>query len=272
MGEFSCIVLDLEWNQPLDAGGAIREPFFFDSEIIEIGALKLNAQLEVVDEFKTFIRPAFYPVMNGDVVRLTKIRPQELEGAPDFPAAYRAFRDWCGEECCLCAWGTDDIPVLLDNLIMHGLETEDFPCYDLQRIFGHEILREERQCSLERAMELLGIRPDRAHDALNDARNTVRVMERMDLAACMEEYTLRYVGYPADRRAGLVDGREFASLAAAQADPEMGQCVCPYCGETVALREWTRRNNYMLLGYGSAARGTSSARHCAACAPGAACA
>ena len=187
MGEFSCIVLDLEWNQPLDTGGAIREPFFFDSEIIEIGALKLNEQFEIVDEFKTFIKPVFYPVMNGDVVRLTKIRPQELEGAPDFPAAYRAFRDWCGEECCLCAWGTDDIPVLLDNLIMHGLETENFPCYDLQRIFGHEILREERQCSLERAMELLGIRPDRAHDALNDARNTVRVMARMDLAACMEE-------------------------------------------------------------------------------------
>lgn len=255
MGEFSCIVLDLEWNQPLDTGGAIREPFFFDSEIIEIGALKLNEQFEIVDEFKTFIKPVFYPVMNGDVVRLTKIRSQELEGAPDFPAAYAAFRDWCGEACCLCAWGTDDIPVLLDNLIMHGLETEDFPCYDLQRIFGHEILREERQCSLERAMEMLRIKPDRAHDALNDARNTVRVMEQIDLAACMEEYTLRYVGYPADRRAGLVDGREFASLAAAQADPEMGQCVCPYCGETVALREWTRRNNYMLLGYGQCSEG-----------------
>ena len=93
MGEFSCIVLDLEWNQPLDAGGAIREPFFFDSEIIEIGALKLNEQFEIVDEFKTFIKPVFYPVMNGDVVRLTKIRPQELEKAPDFPAAYAAFRD-----------------------------------------------------------------------------------------------------------------------------------------------------------------------------------
>ena len=45
MGEFSCIVLDLEWNQPLDAGGAIREPFFFDSEIIEIGALKLREKV-----------------------------------------------------------------------------------------------------------------------------------------------------------------------------------------------------------------------------------
>lgn len=272
MGEFSCIVLDLEWNQPLDAGGAIREPFFFDSEIIEIGALKLNEQLEVVDEFKTFIRPVFYPVMNGDVVRLTKIRPQELEGAPDFPAAYRAFRDWCGEECCLCAWGTDDIPVLLDNLIMHGLETEDFPCYDLQRIFGHEILREERQCSLERAMELLGIRPDRAHDALNDARNTVRVMERMDLAACMEEYTLRYVGYRADRMAGLVDGKVFPDLAAAQADPEMGQCVCPTAARRWLCASGRGATTTCSSGTGSAARGTSSARHCAACASGAACA
>ena len=45
MGEFSCIVLDLEWNQPLDAGGAIREPFFFDSEIIQSGAHSYHAAL-----------------------------------------------------------------------------------------------------------------------------------------------------------------------------------------------------------------------------------
>ena len=61
MGEFSCIVLDLEWNQPLDAGGAIREPFFFDSEIIEIGALKLNAQLEVVTSSRRSSDPPFTP-------------------------------------------------------------------------------------------------------------------------------------------------------------------------------------------------------------------
>ena len=47
MGEFSCIVLDLEWNQPLDAGGAIREPFFFETEIIENRPLKLNEQFEI---------------------------------------------------------------------------------------------------------------------------------------------------------------------------------------------------------------------------------
>ena len=155
MEEFSYIVLDLEWNQPMSGQETITRPFRFDSEIIEIGALKLNSRFEEMSEFKSFVRPVFYPSMNGHVVQLTKIRPQELEKAPDFPAAYAAFRDWCGEDCCLCTWGPDDLPVLMDNLLMHGLDAALPDGYDLQRIFGHEIMRDDRQCSLERAMELL---------------------------------------------------------------------------------------------------------------------
>ena len=101
MEEFSYIVLDLEWNQPMSGQETITRPFRFDSEIIEIGALKLNNRFEEMSEFKSFVRPVFYPSMNGHVVQLTKIRPQELEKAPDFPAAYAAFRDWCGEDCCV---------------------------------------------------------------------------------------------------------------------------------------------------------------------------
>lgn len=162
MEEFSYIVLDLEWNQPMSGQEIITRPFRFDSEIIEIGALKLNNRFEEMSEFKSFVRPVFYPSMNGHVVQLTKIRPQELEKAPDFPAAYAAFRDWCGEDCCLCTWGPDDLPVLMDNLLMHGLDAALPDGYDLQRIFGHEIMRDDRQCSLERAMELLRLKPDRA--------------------------------------------------------------------------------------------------------------
>ena len=207
MADFSYIVLDLEWNQPLNPDSAIREPFFFDSEIIEIGALRLDERFRETGSFKTFIRPRFYPHMNGDVVQLTKIRAQDLEKAPEFPRAYADFMEWCGENCCLCTWGPDDIPVLMDNLLMHGMDAEMPCCYDLQRIFGHEIMRDDRQCSLERAMELLKLTPDRAHDALNDARNTVQICGRMDLDGCMDEYGLRYVQYPQDRAAGQVQGR-----------------------------------------------------------------
>lgn len=159
MADFSYIVLDLEWNQPLNPDSAIREPFFFDSEIIEIGALRLDERFRETGSFKTFIRPRFYPHMNGDVVRLTKMRAQDLENAPEFPRAYADFAQWCGEDCCLCTWGPDDIPVLMDNLLMHGMDAEMPCCYDLQRIFGHEIMRDDRQCSLERAMELLHLTP-----------------------------------------------------------------------------------------------------------------
>lgn len=138
----------------------------------------------------------------------------------------------------------------MDNLLMHGMDAEMPCCYDLQRIFGHEIMRDDRQCSLERAMELLKLTPDRAHDALNDARNTVQICGRMDLDGCMDEYGLRYVQYPQDRAAGLVQGRVYASLAQGQEDPAMTEVQCPYCGETVTLGQWARKDPRTLLAYG----------------------
>ena len=210
------VILDMEWNQP--EGELLREPFVFDSEIIEIGAIRLNGEFEAEDEFKTFVRPRFYTRMNGKVVSLTKIRSQLLKNAPDFPAALRSFLDWCGEPCCLCTWGPTDAVVLLDNMLLHGLDTETAPWFcDLQRIFGREIMREERSFSLESAVELFGVKADRAHDALNDARNTLRVCSRMDLAACAEEYVFRYVAYGEDRLRPEEESR-FPSWTRALAD------------------------------------------------------
>ena len=249
------IVLDFEWNQPLTDRDMLTDPFPFDSEIIEIGAVKLDESFAAVEEFKTLIRPQFYPHMNGAVVRLTKIRPQELENAPLFPEAFQAFLDWCGDDCALCSWGPDDIPVLLDNMLLHHIPVEPFPyCYDLQRIFAREILREDRQCSLEDAVKMLGLPADRAHDALNDTRNTVRICDCMDLAGCMDEYRTALAGYGADRMRGLVSGLTFPDLDAALSDPRMSRMTCPYCGEEITLDFSAPRGN-IVLGYGRCAEG-----------------
>ena len=60
MGQY--IVLDLEWNQsPLGKDGSMdRLPF----EIIEIGAVKLNASLQIISEFRRLIRPRVYRQMH----------------------------------------------------------------------------------------------------------------------------------------------------------------------------------------------------------------
>lgn len=249
------IVLDFEWNQPLTDRDMLTDPFPFDSEIIEIGAVKLDESFAAVEEFKTLIRPQFYPHINGAVVRLTKIRPQELENAPLFPEAFQAFLDWCGDDCALCSWGPDDIPVLLDNMLLHHIPVEPFPyCYDLQRIFAREILREDRQCSLEDAVKMLGLPADRAHDALNDTRNTVHICDRMDLAGCMDEYRTALAGYGADRMSGLISGLTFPDLDTALSDLRMSRMTCPYCGEEIMLDFSAPRGN-TVLGYGRCAEG-----------------
>ena len=46
------IVIDLEWN-----GGYSRKAHGYFNEIIEVGAVRLNETLEVVDTFQANVRP-----------------------------------------------------------------------------------------------------------------------------------------------------------------------------------------------------------------------
>lgn len=54
------IVLDMEWNQALNFSEMVKDPVFLTGEIIQIGAIKLNQTLEVVDSFNERIAPQYY--------------------------------------------------------------------------------------------------------------------------------------------------------------------------------------------------------------------
>ena len=56
----------------------VRDPFFLRGEIIQIGAVKLDAQLEVCDSFEAMIRPEFYPYINRKVQKLTLITQSDV--------------------------------------------------------------------------------------------------------------------------------------------------------------------------------------------------
>lgn len=245
----SCyVVLDLEWNQPRSAEEMIREPFAFDSEIIEIGAVKLNDSFETIDEYKVFIAPFFYSVLNGDVSRLTHISKGTLKEALPFPEAYSAFIDWCGEDYSFMTWGPTDLPVLMDNLLMHKMSLDSIPtCYDLQRIFGNEILRENRQCSLESAVKMLNLPLERSHDALHDSKNTVKIAGFMDLEDYIDEYPMRYVNYAEDRIA--LSDMMFPSLSEAIKRPELAHFSCPYCGSELTCSGWRTARGNKVIGY-----------------------
>ena len=54
--------MDMEWNQALTFSEMVKDPVFLTGEIIQIGAIKLNQTLEVVDSFNEQIAPQlFFP-------------------------------------------------------------------------------------------------------------------------------------------------------------------------------------------------------------------
>lgn len=229
------IVFDLEWNQCAVESEMVTEPVCLPGEIIEIGAVKLDDQFQKVDELRLYVKPRCYPKLHHRIVSLTGIRDRDLaeKGLP-FPDAYEIFRRWCTDECSYMTWSNSDLPILVDNMLLHGIDVSNLPdTYDLQRIFCNEIMRIPRRLSLDEALKVLNERGDTAHDALNDARNTVLICNHLDL----EEYAGEYVSR-AFAEAPIA--QVYESHAAAMADATLREYTCPWCGETVQAEPWLR--------------------------------
>ena len=60
--------MDMEWNQVLTFSEMVKDPVFLTGEIIQIGAIKLNQTLEVVDSFNERIAPQYYTELHPKVL------------------------------------------------------------------------------------------------------------------------------------------------------------------------------------------------------------
>ena len=187
------IVLDMEWNQPWPGSPSARKilPVQIRGEIIQMGAVRVSEDQQVLDEFQVMVRPKFYRSLNRRVSKLTGIKESRLkaEGVP-FAEAIERFRAWCGEDVVFLTWGFDDITILRENLQLHEL-----PCdwvdrwYNAQMMFNAQTDGSNSQKALKTAMEIFGIEATRpAHDALGDAFHTAQICAKLDLKRGMEEY------------------------------------------------------------------------------------
>ena len=108
------IIFDLEWNNAYNY--KVGKGF---NEIIEIGAVKLNDSLELVDSFKQIIKPAVSKKLTSHFKNLTHITMEEikLSGIP-FLEAFSDFSRWCGDkDTVFLSWSRSDLYTLVDNFI-----------------------------------------------------------------------------------------------------------------------------------------------------------
>lgn len=231
------IVLDMEWNQPFNTKHMVRRPVALRGEIVQIGAVKLDENYHILDTFKIMVSPKCYTKMNKKVSKLTKITTAEFQYGFPFPVAIKHFMKWCGEDFILLTWGTEDIAMLRDNMRLHELDTEWIPsAYNIQMIFDNQISKENRDVSLSYAMEKLGEPAFEAHDALNDAKNTVCVCWHLDMVKGIAEYTT--LKKQIARSEGIVkesskSAKTYSTMEEALNDPELVNFYCPDCGAKV---------------------------------------
>ncbi|MNT16951.1 exonuclease [compost metagenome] len=181
------------------------------SEIIEIGAVKLNEKLEIVSEFQSFVRPVINPELTEFCTKLTSITQANVDQADTFPYVIAKFILWCsqgesqgnikvfGEPFWLCSWGFYDKRQLKQDCEYWGMDTawlknhisikhqhgamlskEMYPAYLRQ---GYTETKAKQMCKalnrgvgMKTALEDLGIPLEGTHHrGIDDARNIAKI-------------------------------------------------------------------------------------------------
>jgi len=184
------VVMDLEWN---NAYNKVIKGFF--NEIIEIGAVMIDDNMEVVDTFSVLIRSQIAKKLSGRVKNLTHITNEDMYGGISFDRAISDFTKWVGDrECIFMSWGNTDIHVLLENLtFFSGIDYIPFIKYyaDAQRYCQIRLkLGTAQQVGLSAAAALLGIDVSEyaTHRALDDSLLTYRCLRKAYSPGDIDEY------------------------------------------------------------------------------------
>lgn len=171
------IVLDFEATCS-NPGNSVQVPRG-EMEIIEIGALAVSPELEVLGEFPRFVRPVRNPVLSEFATELTTITQAEVDGAEDFPTVAAELALWAAEHeiSWWGSWGKYDRNQLTQDVRFHRvpdpLPQEHF---NIKEAFSAR-QNIKRRLGLGGAVKMAGLDfAGTAHRAIDDTRNIARIL------------------------------------------------------------------------------------------------
>ena len=173
------LVIDLEMN------GMFTEEIPM-GEIIEIGAVVLNEEFEIVDKYSTYIKPNNLRISQG-VQRLTNITEEKLVKAPNIKEALENLLQITPDinNTTLYTWSDSDTNAIECELNSKNIQIKDIKrlCnnyIDIQEIFGERVGIENR-LNLTKALNMIGLEFNgREHGALADAINTAQILKEIE--------------------------------------------------------------------------------------------
>ena len=255
------IVFDLEWNQGR-LGKRDSHHSIIPFEIIEIGAIKLDENMEVLSQFHELIKPRVYKEMPQLIEDMLHVDMDELEEGESFEKVCEDFLEWCGDDHIFCTWGNQDLLELQRNMLYFGvapLAYGPFEYLDVQKLFSIAFEDGKSRRNLEYAIDDLKIEKDVPfHRAYADAWYTAKVLEKIsteffeycsyDVFWLPEEpETEIHKIYPSYSK---YISRQFENKAAALADKEVTSMRCYVCDKNTRKKiKWfsTGGRNYICV-------------------------
>ncbi|RAP78358.1 3'-5' exonuclease [Paenibacillus montanisoli] len=177
------IILDIEFNGRKFASD-------LPMEVIEIGAVRLNAALEPIDEFSSLVKPVYFAKLNEFIKQKTGIPQEGIDAAEGFPAVIRDFMSFLGpnDKYLMITWGGEDLKRIVFDTRMHNMDDAYWLAVNYFDLLKGYIRYKgvPNDVSVETALNELGLggEDNNAHRALEDARMTAAifraVFEQMD--------------------------------------------------------------------------------------------
>lgn len=155
-------------------------------EVIQIGAVRLNDEMEIIDTFNSYVKPK-YTVGNRRVRELTGISNPMLKEEQCFEEVFLQFLDWIGGKSYkLYSWGDADIRVILGEINLHIVMDERLRGLvmnwnDLQAEVA-KLSGVTQGLSLDNVLNVFDITFEgKRHDAFDDAYNTSKIYKYMQM-------------------------------------------------------------------------------------------
>lgn len=175
-------VVDLEMCKvPKSLRGA---NYKYCQETIQIGAVLLDENYEIVDKFNTYVNPEFGRI-DTYIKRLTGILVENIIDAPKMEEALEMFSNWLPKsDVCCVAWSESDDAQIRHEMEAKGIENHRISelletWIDCQKTFDDR-METNRNFSLEEAIIAADIPSEgRAHDGFYDAYNTALLFAKM---------------------------------------------------------------------------------------------
>ena len=231
------IIFDLEWNR-FTRAVKVR----CADEIIQIGAVKYNENMEFLGSFKRYIKPVLYKKMEPTVEKLTGISMSLLkrEGV-SFPEALNDFCEFVGQDAVLMSWGSQDADILKKNCSYFcSGKSLSFLCkfVDVQRYVTHTLSKGgNNQIGVKNAADklLIPYEESKLHDALVDAEISGKVFAKIFDLEKLEKYIV-----DASKKTISFKDVPITDLSSKLIDKTVFKVRCPECGRPIRKRiSWT---------------------------------